>query len=954
MPILQRPDQLSILWLLTAALTLCPGPAMALDSDGDGVDDSLDNCPTAYNPDQSERLVLITGPPGDDGSVTKYLVTDDAIDPIVVYIADAETDGVLELFSRPLFGPLTTKLNPPLVESGDVREFRITPDGSTVVYLADQDADGQDALYSVPIGGGAAVRMTPPEITSIGTFEVDYYGSGVFFGAISWALVDGTGWGHFVEWDGDSWAGSWRLTPDRANIIYNYFRQQGDYADLESLDVGPGGVTRRLHHPPVIGDGAFPFRVSNTGQYALIRTSEFGMYGPILSVYVPSGPATEVIPAEDWNAWSTLRLTPDDTRVVFWADPMLFSTPIMGGASTPLTPALPSAVAFRASNDHVTYSAAIDDPANKDLYIVPIVGGTAVKLSPPVTTPTGGIESFDFTPDGSRVLHWGEIDAVGRTDLYTVPAGGGTPARIVPNDPASSVASFDIQNDQTVLFQTDGVTILQRGDVAGGGATPISAGDHTSVSGASIVPNGSTVTYRATLDNAVDEEIAAWLVGTDGDVDGDGILSFCDNCPLAPNASQEDADADGIGDVCDVCPYDAHDDVDADGLCEDVDNCPATSNPGQEDGDGDTIGDACDNCPQTPNADQSDLDADDLGDACDNCPLTANRTQFDGDADLVGDACDSCWLTPNGQQLDSDGDGTGNVCDDCPLDADPLHTDMDADGRGDACDCEPSDPNDSTPSAVSSLTVDLDPSNVALLTWEAIPGSDVYAVHRGLLSTLAPDTFGSCLGQDLLGTTIEDAEMPVAGDGFFYLVQPQNLDCGFGSLGYGSSEVERQNLSAGACPGTVADDVTASSDTGVLGVVSGSVTDTELPDDAYQSIIEEESGGNPANRFSQLEHRWTLPVPAGRVLELHVEGFRSASPDGDTFVFDYSDDGGATWSPTGLPELPLFDDDIDLVVVLPSSLSGNVVIRVVDTDRTAGHRDLDSVSIDQLFVRGIP
>ena len=783
---LPRLDRLTILWMLAALLILCPCPADAFDSDGDGVDDSLDNCPTAYNPDQSERLVLITGPPGDDGSVTKFLVTDDAIDPVVVYIADAETDGVLELFSRPLFGPLTTKLNPPLVEFGNVRDFRITSDGSTVVYLADQAVDGQDALYAVPIRGGAAVRITPPEITTIGKFEVSYSGVTVFFGAISWALIDGTGWGHFVERNGDSWAGSWTLAPDRANIIYNYVRQQGDYADLESLDVGPGGVTRRLYHPPVIGDGSFPFRVSHTGQYALIRTSEFGMYGPVLSVYVPSGPATEVIPAEHWNAWSTLRFAPDDSRVVFWADPMLFSVPIMGGTLTPLTPSLPSAVAFRASNDHVTYNAAIDDPANKDLYIVPIVGGTAVKLSPPVTTPTGGIESFDFTPDGSRVLHRGEIDTVGRSDLYTVPAGGGVPVRIVPDDPASSVASFDVQNDQVVLFQTDGTTILQWGAVAGGVATPISATDHTSVSGASIVPNGSTVTYRATLDTAADEEIAAWLVGTDGDVDGDGILSFCDNCPLVPNPSQEDADADGIGDVCDVCPYDPQDDADADGLCADVDNCPTASNPGQEDGDGDTIGDACDNCPRIPNVGQSDLDSDGLGDDCDNCPQTANVTQSDGDADNVGNACDNCLVTPNTLQLDSDGDGTGNVCDDCPLAADPLHTDTDADGQGDACDCEPLDPNDLRPWAVSSLTIDLDPSNVALLAWEGVPGSDVYAVHRGLLSTLASDSFGSCLGQDLTVTTIEDSETATDGDGFFYLVQPQSLDCGLGSLGFGS------------------------------------------------------------------------------------------------------------------------------------------------------------------------
>jgi hypothetical protein len=39
---------------------------------------------------------------------------------------------------------------------------------------------------------------------------------------------------------------------------------------------------------------------------------------------------------------------------------------------------------------------------------------------------------------------------------------------------------------------------------------------------------------------------------------------------------------------------------------------------------------------------------------------------------------------------------------------------------------------------------------------------------------------------------------------------------------------------------------------------------------------------------------------------------------------------------------------------LPSSLSGSVILRVIDTDRTPGNRDLDSISIDQLFIRSVP
>jgi len=51
-----------------------------------------------------------------------------------------------------------------------VREARISPDGSRVVYLADQDADELLELYSVPIDGGMSMRLNadlPPERTRL-------------------------------------------------------------------------------------------------------------------------------------------------------------------------------------------------------------------------------------------------------------------------------------------------------------------------------------------------------------------------------------------------------------------------------------------------------------------------------------------------------------------------------------------------------------------------------------------------------------------------------------------------------------------------------------------------------------------------------------------------------------------------------------------------------------------
>jgi hypothetical protein len=185
-------------------------------------------------------------------------------------------------------------------------------------------------------------------------------------------------------------------------------------------------------------------------------------------------------------------------------------------------------------------------------------------------------------------------------------------------------------------------------------------------------------------------------------------------------------------------------------------------------------------------------------------------------------------------------------------------------------------------------------------------------------------------------------------------VQGQSFDCGLGSLGFASSETARSNGDPGACTGVTPTDVYATGEQTVSGSATGGLSGTTASDDVYESITEEQTGGSPSSRQSLLEHRWTFVLPAGSRVELHVEGFRTNSSDGDDFVFEYSDDGGSSWNPIGLGSLPFADDDTDRQGLLPSSLSGTVEIRVTDTDRTPGNSALDTVSIDELFIRSVP
>ncbi|MBL9118726.1 MAG: thrombospondin type 3 repeat-containing protein [Phycisphaerae bacterium] len=142
------------------------------------------------------------------------------------------------------------------------------------------------------------------------------------------------------------------------------------------------------------------------------------------------------------------------------------------------------------------------------------------------------------------------------------------------------------------------------------------------------------------------------VAGSNADTDGDGVGDDCDNCPLVPNADQADGDNDGIGDACEIV------DTDADGVADDLDNCPTVANPFQEDQDGDGAGDACDNCPTVSNPLQEDANRNGIGDACEvpDCPA-----DFDNDGDV--DAADlavllGAWGGPAGDldgDLDTDG-----------------------------------------------------------------------------------------------------------------------------------------------------------------------------------------------------------------------------------------------------------------------------------------------------------
>ncbi len=133
----------------------------------------------------------------------------------------------------------------------------------------------------------------------------------------------------------------------------------------------------------------------------------------------------------------------------------------------------------------------------------------------------------------------------------------------------------------------------------------------------------------------------------------------------------------------------------------------------------------------------------------------------------------------------------------------------------------------------------------------------------------------------------------------------------------------------------------------VSGKVSNSFSDTAALDGIYETITERVSGGKPSKRYSYLEHIWTIPVEAGTTMTLFAQLQPSASTDGDAFAFAYSTD--------NVHYTPMFTtsgaDLMQYSANLPASINGTLYVRVTDTDRTAGNKALDSIAVDQLYVR---
>ena len=131
-------------------------------------------------------------------------------------------------------------------------------------------------------------------------------------------------------------------------------------------------------------------------------------------------------------------------------------------------------------------------------------------------------------------------------------------------------------------------------------------------------------------------------------------------------------------------------------------------------------------------------------------------------------------------------------------------------------------------------------------------------------------------------------------------------------------------------------------------ITTGSYTDTHGLDGLFQVLTEEASLGKPSNRSSALDHVWQCNVQYGSAYTFYVNAYHPLNNENDDFVFSYSPDNN-DYTPMVTVTKTAADSTYQSYV-FPGNVSGLLYIRVMDTDRTGGRNETDSIYIDHMFV----
>jgi Tol biopolymer transport system component len=443
------------------------------------------------------------------------------------------------------------KLNSPLVDGGDVFFAQVSPDGNTAVYIADQDTNGVWELYSAPLGNGDITKLSDSlvEAGNVAHFEISSDSSTVVYVAdqdtddvyelYSVPIHGGTSTRIHAPLDlfGDQGVGDFQISPDGNTVLFTAdFNASAETYGLYRVPIN-GGIVSPVAGPLTAGRDFEDFRVSPDGSIVVYRADQdTDDYLELYSVSIEGGLPIKISSGSSFpigNGVEDFKISADSSTVVYLRDRFateVYSVPIIGGSSIKLNGSLPTGSGpfpignvqdFEISADSATvvYRADQDTDEIDEIYGVPIYGGASTKLNSTLV-PGGNVSDFQISEDSSTVVYKADQDDNGVTELYSVPSGGGAATRLNRNlADGGDVRSFQISLDSsTVIYRADqdedNDYELYHVAIDGGTVSKINAPliENGDVSGFAISPDNSTVIYSVDQDtDGVKELYAAWF-----------------------------------------------------------------------------------------------------------------------------------------------------------------------------------------------------------------------------------------------------------------------------------------------------------------------------------------------------------------------------------------------------------------------------------------------------------
>ncbi len=311
----------------------------------------------------------------------------------VVYIADALTNGVNELFSVPIDAsrpPL--RLNPPRASNGHVREFEITADGLRVVYRADLALDGEHELHSVPIDADG------PDVTLNGPLPLQ----------------------------GDVEA--FEIRADGQRVVYRADQEVNDRFELFGVHVAGGTAPVRLNGPLVMGGDVAEFAIAPDGRLAVyVADQATNERSELFAVAVEGGSAPIHLnhPLGTAADVSTFQIAADSRRLVYFTRNLPGMSSFHRVSLVRRSPPMPLATGLERTDGSEFKISPTGDVVYRaeGFFSVQLAGG----VSPVRLDDGGGIESgFVIAPDGT-VLYRADRDREETFQLFGVPADASRP-----------------------------------------------------------------------------------------------------------------------------------------------------------------------------------------------------------------------------------------------------------------------------------------------------------------------------------------------------------------------------------------------------------------------------------------------------------------------------------------------------------------------------------------------